>query len=84
MTMAELIPALKAMHANPTTAAVFADWFEDRGEAGTAVALRSKSFESGSQAVGAITHPGRIPGYDPLPIVRQAVIEAYLSGGSRD
>lgn len=40
MTADELIPILKALHADPATALVFADWFEERGEGRAAAALR--------------------------------------------
>jgi uncharacterized protein (TIGR02996 family) len=32
MNVADLIPVLRALHADPTSALVFSDWFEERGE----------------------------------------------------
>lgn len=40
MHPADLIPVLKSLHADPRTAGVFSDWFEDRGEVGIAHWLR--------------------------------------------
>lgn len=42
MTPAELIPVLKALHANTTTAPIFADWFEERGDLTMAMFLRRR------------------------------------------
>ena len=80
MTTAELIPVLKAIRANPSTACVFADWFEERGDPDTARRLRTvPDWYSGWAVVERITFDSL--GYDKFtanPLVKQAVIEEAL------
>jgi hypothetical protein len=51
MTSEELIPVLKALHADPTCAPQLADWFEDRDDVETAIKLRDWKWSSGKQLV---------------------------------
>lgn len=81
MTTAELIPVLKAIRANPSTACVFADWFEERGDPDTARRLRTvPDWYSGWAVVERITFDSLgHGGFTVNPLVKRAVIEEALS-----
>jgi len=91
MTAHELIPVLKALHADHHCAPMLADWFEERDDLPTAEVLRWGKFSSGTQLVRALvwgnhcyTKPDVPPGFGwltvhPHPVIKTAVIEEAMS-----
>jgi hypothetical protein len=67
MTSEELIPILKALHADPTCAPIMADWFEERDDLETAIKLRDWKWSSGKHLVWFLTTGGRRGGQDIYP-----------------
>lgn len=67
MTSEELIPILKALHADPTCAPQLADWFEDRDDVETADILRWGKFLHGKHIVRTLTCGGVVWCRDDSP-----------------
>lgn len=90
MTTHELIPVLKALHADHHCAPMIADWFEERDDLPTAEVLRWGQFDSGTQLVRKLVWGGHLyvrPGsliyfsgtLNAHPAIRDAVIQEVWS-----
>jgi hypothetical protein len=76
MTTEEVIPVLLALRENPTTAPIFADWFEERGKSDVAELLRGWAFNNGRHVVAALAHgtTRNLRWFKPDPICYLSVI----------
>ena len=88
MTTHELVPILKALHADHHCAPILADWFEERDDLPTADVLRWGQFDNGTQLVRTLVWGNRHytkPGAPQLTPIRRnvfcetAVIEDAMS-----